>query len=663
MSWAEEVKEDVVTLDPIIISAQRYESEFQNVPASVEVITREDLEQKNISRLSEALRLVPNTFVLDDGGSFNTAISVRGIGNEIPFTDPAVSVFVNGVPLSGNVSDFDLQNVERIEVIRGPQSTLYGQNTLAGAVNIVTTEPAKAEWSGAVRGEIGNQTRHGGSAGVSGPLLHERVGLSLDVGVFDTDGYLTNATTNNNEAGEQNNRRVRAVVDVALTETFDAALSFDYNREEGAKTDSVPRNTYEFARASDPEEIRGSKQGALSLTWNAGPFDVTSVTGIRDVTLDLFDNMVLVAGNETTNFVDTSEDDIFQELRAVKPKGQSTIGWQVGAFVSDQDFTVDQTFSIPAFATTQVFDYKQGSLRTEGYGQLDLEVLEGLTLTAGGRLSRVRRSVDHAYILNGTTAFATNGDVDKTFDNAVGRVALTYAITDEASIYAGFSQGFKPGTARSGATSAAGLFLPSERSDTFEIGAKGTFDWLTFAASLFYTDYENRHTFFYDGGVPVTEAVPDAEARGGELSLDIAVTDAWGIYGRAGYLDTEFGSYILTGTTTDIEGNEFRDAPRWTVAVGTDYSTDLVDGWELWLTADLTFRTRTHGNVSNLATSINPAFALVDAGIGVQKGDVSISLTARNLLDRYYYMTTAINDGTGAPGPPRTVFLTASYRF
>jgi len=663
IAFSQEGSGNVFVLDPITVTSQRYKSHLEDVPASVDVITGEELEKKNIRRLSEALRLVPNIQVYDDGGSYNTAISVRGIGNEIPFTEPATTVFIDGIPYSGNMSDLQLQNVERIEVMRGPQSTLYGENTLAGAVNIVTRKRQGEKWQGLVKGSLGNLGRREASASISGPIVKDKMGLSVDMGIAQNDGYLTNVTTGNDDVGEQDNKRIRTVVDLSLTDNVEASFSLDYDREEGAKTDSVQRGSYNFARTTDPDETREGLQGALSLTWYGSNFDVTSLTGFRDVSLDLKDNMVLVVGNETLNLVDTSEREAFQEFRLIRPKEETDLGWQLGAYISVKDFDLDQNYAIPAFATTQVFDHRQKSLRTEAYGQVDFDIISDLTLTVGGRLSRVKRSVDHEYIVNNVTLFETTSAAEKHFNNIAARAALTYRITDGLSVYGGYNQGFKAGTARSGATSAAALFLPSEKSRTFEIGAKGQLSNLSYSASLFYTDYKNRHTFFNNGGIPVTEAIPDATSKGAELSLRYAFNQAWNIYGRAGYLTTEFGNHILTGTTTNIKGNEFRDAPKWTLAAGADYTTDIGNGWQLSINGDVTYRSSTQGNVSNIQTSINPSYTLVDTSIGLRKDNFAVSLTAKNLLDEYYYLTTAMNDGTGAPGAPRSVFLTASYNF
>ena len=668
VAYGQDAAGGVETLAPLVVSAQRYDSELKDVPVSVDVVTGEEIRRKGISRLSEALRLVPNVFVYDDGGSYNSAISMRGIGNEIPFTDPAVSVFVNGVPYSGNMSDFDLQNVERIEVLRGAQSTLYGQNTLAGAVNIITTAPGKKEWSGHAEVKVGSHGFREASASANGALIEDKLGLSLEAAKSGSDGYFKNTTTGNDKVGGIDNQRLRSVLDLTVSDDFDAAFTFDYSKEESAKIDSVERHKYEFARNEDPTEERTSKQGALSLNWYiTDELEASSLTGVRTVDLDLFDNMGIVVGNQTRNTVDNEERTIFQEFRLVRPREDSDLGWQAGLYLAESKMDINQVYQIPTlFNTVQTFDHKQKSRWAEAYGQADYGFVQDWTVTVGGRLSRVERDVDHDYSnanTFGTTTFTTS-DQQKSYHNAVGKLAISYAVTEDATIYGSFNQGFKPGTARSGATNLDQLFLPSEKSNTFELGVKGNVEKLTYSVAAFYTDYKNRHTFYNDGvSVPSTVAVPGAVSKGAELNLDYALQPKWNIFGKFAYLDTSFDSYILPGTTTNIGGNQFRDAPKWSLAIGSGYAAEIANGWELFVNADITFQTESQGNVAAHEISTNPSYAIVNTAVGIERDNLEVSLQAKNLFDRYYYATTAMNDGTGAPGAPRSVFLNAAYKF
>ncbi|HBR97740.1 MAG TPA: hypothetical protein DD979_10235, partial [Gammaproteobacteria bacterium] len=101
----------------------------------------------------------------------------------------------------------------------------------------------------------------------------------------------------------------------------------------------------------------------------------------------------------------------------------------------------------------------------------------------------------------------------------------------------------------------------------------------------------------------------------------------------------------------------------WTLALGSDFNTALPNGWLFFINGDLSYRSSAYGNVANIAVSENDAYTLLDASIGVEKDALTFTLTGKNLTDQFYFVTTAMNDGTGAPGAPRTVLLEATYRF
>ena len=667
---AQEVELDqknLILLEDITVTAKRYESELQDIPANVHVISGEDIRRKGIGRLSEALRLIPNLTVYDDGGSYNSSISMRGIGTEIPFTAPAVTVFVDGVPYSGSVSDFDLQNVERIEVIAGPQSSLYGQTTLAGTVNVITRAPQQEEWNSRVSTKVGDHAFRGASISVTGPIIKDQVGLSLNVSQSESDGYFKNTTTGNDKVGGTGNKNLHSVINISATPDIEAAISFDYKKDIGAKIDSVARNAYEFARPEDPSEKRRSSQTSVSIKWQGESLNASSLTGYRKVDLDLFDNMALVTGNPTRNNVDIGEQALFQEFRLSQPK-KDGLSWQAGIYLSDESLDINQDFALPTpfFTAAQDWDYEQHSKYREIYGQMDLEFVKDWTFTFGGRHSNVKRDVDINYNSSGLAALGVPdssflGDTKKNFSNTLGNLALTYRTDQGFTVYTAINQGFKAGAARSGAIDNAGLFLPSETVDTYEIGLKGTTQSLRYGATIFYADYENRHTFYNDPGtVPVVVAVPQAVTKGVELDLLYSMHNSSSLFAKVGYLNTSFGDFVLPGTATNILGNEFRDAPEWSLTIGSSYET-TIDDWTLFASSDFTFRTEAFGNVSNSPISENPSYGIMNAAVGLTRGKFGLSLQVNNLFDRYYYNTTAISDGTGAPGAPRSFYITANY--
>lgn len=650
----------------IVVTAQRVEQAEQDVPISLEVISAEYIEERPVDFLSDVLHLAPNVSVQAVGSNYLNNIIVRGVGNEIAFTDPGVSVFMNGAPMPSGLSDFGLLNVERVEVLRGPQSTLFGQNSAASAINVVTAAPLRQGWRATGIATLGNFGQQSFSAGLETAIVPGSAGLRLGARLADSDGYLRNLRSGR-RIGGQDDYDITAEFDASPGERWNVSLRLWDARHVSAMADTARPGTYEIDAPADPREKRRAS-GAIGVArWYGQRVQVESQTGWRKLDLD-FDSFATypnaAAPFDLFNDVLTYEEYLFQELRLIRAKNDGRLGWQLGAYVADESLRVDQSvvsdfdFGVARLLNTQTFLHRQDTRRYEAFAQLDYEFTDDLTLTLGGRYSRVDRDADQRYLLASPLAqqdFATA--LQRDYSNSVGRVALTYAVSASSSAYASFSQGFKPGTARSGATNSDELFLPSEALNNYEVGLKSRFDNASIDLAVFLMDYENRHTFFNNGTIPTTVAVPQAEVSGAELSVNYAFSDALSVFGRGAYLDTGFDEFSVNvfGTPFDIGGNEFMAAPHWTAAAGVRFETALGGAWRLFANTDVSYQSDSFGNVSNTAQSRNDEYALVNASAGISNGRLTFQLALDNLFDEHYFLSTYQADGRGHPGPPRTI--------
>lgn len=663
---------EALELDPLIVTAQRVEEDERTVPISMEVVTAEEIENKGLRSLSDIVSLVPNVGIHQNGSNYFATPTVRGIGNEIPFSDPSVSVFVNGAPMPGGMSDFDLLDVERVEILRGPQSTLFGQNALAGAVNVVTKRPDHRGWSAKGGTKVGSHGFHSAGAALQGALVPGKASLGVSANAAKSHGYIRNVTTGN-RIGDADDHNVRVTLDAAPIDDLDLTITLDHRRDVGGFVDTVERGSYDIFAPGDPNEERRTNGAVGVLTWYGDDFEIASQSGWRKVKLDLATRSSFPKSRlpfDLTSDAFTDERYLSQEFRVVGPKGDGPLGWQAGVYLADETLEVEQkaVSKFTLFSTTQTFMHEQDTRRYEGFGQLDYDVIENLTLTLGGRLSQVKRDVTHEYILvSPILSSQFNASKSRNFFNAVGRVALGYSFAPNFMAYTSFNQGFKAGMGLSGAIDEKGLFLPSERSNVFEVGLKGNALRTDLDLAFSYTDYRHRHTFFNTGtGNNSTIAIPEAEAFGVELGLDHQIQKGWNLFGRAGYLYTSFDDFTVTsaqGNDFNIGGNKFRAAPSWTTALGTKFQTEIVDGWTFFASGDFTYQSSSFGNISNSDTSRNSGYGLFNAGLGIEKSGVTVSVTAQNLFDRYYFSSTTMSDGRGTPGPPRTVFAGVSIAF
>ena len=672
----EQSVEASVVLAPVTVTAQRVEQEAQKVPISLEVMQAKEIEEKGYERLSQILAQTTNVGTHQQSSAYFATPVIRGIGNEIPFLDPSVSVFVDGSPMPGGLSDFDLKDVERVEIMRGPQSALFGQNSLAGAINVVTKPVLRKGWSVRTQGKYGSDKHSGGNFLAQGALVEDKVGLRVSANQSYTDGYVKNTRTGNIVGGTEN-KNLRMTADTSPTDNIDVSFTYEHRNDiSSGQVDTVKRRSYSFDAPGDPTETRSSDGFVGTVKWFGDQYELVSQTGFR--TMDLNHKGRFVAfGNNIINDVLTDEEYLSQEFRIVSPKEGSELGWQAGVYFADETFKVTQ--DLASGAAKQAFKHKQDTRRYEAFGQVDYDVVKDWTLTFGGRVSKVKRDVVHSYTTPDTfltpamiTMFRAAGipftnpikgqnvkaDTSRSFSNAVGQVALNYAISPDANAYVSLGQGFKAGTARSGALTARELFLPSEKATTGEIGTKLQFLDTTFNAAAFYTNYKNRHTFFNTGaGQNKVLAVPKAKSWGGELAVDQKLLEGWSAFGRVGYLHSKFGALTIQpvqprSKSVNIDGNKFRAAPTWTTTLGSRFEDSFADGWSYFVNGDYTYQSKSFGNISNTKTSVNKGYGLVNAGFGVRKDHVAFSFNATNILDTYHYTSTSQADGRGAPGAP-----------
>ncbi|MEM6677622.1 MAG: TonB-dependent receptor [Pseudomonadota bacterium] len=651
--------EGVVELQELLITAQRIEQDPLEVPVSVGLVTEEEIARRGSETLSQAIAPLANVSIQDQGSAYNDLVVIRGISNEIPFTDPSVSVFVNGVPRPTGLSNFDLLNVERIEVLRGPQSTLFGQNALAGAVNVVTSDPIREGYQAKASALGGSFGTYGAAGSVEAGFGPEgAASLRLSGSYLNSDGYLRSAETGERIGGDDD-YSLLAEARLTPVDWLDISLSVDHSQDVGGGfLDTAEDGSYTLSTLGEEPRDERLSTGVTGVITAYGPgFEVISQTGWRDLSYEL-DQFASFPAFTLVNTVDTDEDYLFQELRIVGDKGDGRLGWQLGAYFADERNAIDQTSTVAGFS--QTFDFTQDTRRYEAFGQVDFDLTDRLTVSAGGRVSRVTRDAQQIYTFFAPSEFAG----EESFTNAVGRFAVTYAITPDLAAFGSFAQGFKPGTARSGATNPADLFLPSERSNTVEVGLKGDFGATVFSASAFYTDYQDRHTFFNDASLIVgITSVDEAEAAGFEVSVAHEIMEGWSVFGELGFLHTSFADGTVVPTTAgpiDVGDNAFRAAPKWSGTVGTSYRTELGSGWGAFAGADVTFQSSEFGNISNAPVSKLAGHAIVNASLGVSRGPLKAQLNLENLFDTYYYESSYQSDGRGHPGAPFSIMARIS---
>jgi iron complex outermembrane receptor protein len=569
---------DGATLQEVLVTAQKREQRLQEVPVAVTAIGEEQLHALDINNVMDLGSLAPNLQV-QSSISNNTGlqISIRGAMQQNPalFWDPTVGLYVDGVYVGKNLgSVFDILDLQRIEVLRGPQGTLYGRNTLAGAVNLVTRPPS-GEFRGQASVKLGNYDLRAASASLDLP----RFGIaSISIGARSEKRDGTTKTTPGSAVRELDTRdatSARLAVNLDFADSFQAAYRLDFS-----DIDQVVAHSY-LSRANpavlpflqpyvtgvragtvgvDGATFERSKvQGhALTLTWDVNDSNtLKSISAYRklewDDLLDLDGSPLPVA--QTAR--DSEYDTFSQELQLVGSAGRFHY---VGGlyYFEDDGFTFNpQTF----FFGTANFDsrYGFGTNAWAAYGQADFAATDALTLTAGLRYTREKRKTERYLAFNdGTTPFfpliPAGTRAEETFSDTTPVFIAAYRFSDAVNAYAKYSEGFKSGGFNGEANSLSEALVPfqPEKLQAYELGLKTSFanGRAIVNVAAFQNDTDDMQLSIFTAAGAASSIIRNAgkaTTRGFEVEAMWAPSDALRLQAGYGYLDPEYDEFIDEG--------------------------------------------------------------------------------------------------------------------
>ncbi|MBU3970214.1 MAG: TonB-dependent receptor [Alphaproteobacteria bacterium] len=703
-------QEGAASLDDVVVSARRRDELLKDVPISVSAIGEERLEQTGASDITALQQQTPNATVQVARGSNSTLISfIRGVGQQDPLWgfEPGVGLYVDDVYVArpqGAV--LDIYDVQRIEVLRGPQGSLYGRNTVGGAVKYVTNRLSN-DPELTLRGAYGSYNQIDLMAAGSIPLADNfRVGGAI--ASYQRDGYGTNINT----GAEHYNKDVLAGRLSAEWEPSDnISIRLAYDRVED---DSNPRHGH--------REVAGATPAGAVL-----PSVYDTNAGVGD------NNSVMTEGASATIEIGLNDNWTFKSITAWRQGDTDT--------VIDFDNTPAPTLDIPAYYAddqlTQefqfLFDYDRiqgvagffyldghaegafdtilgnagivigtaGEVNTEswaGFADVNFDLTDRLHLGVGVRytLDNKEGTVFRANYLGATRSPLLGGTVrppllvrtdytnDKDFTQFTPRIALSYDLSDDMTTYASFSQGFKSGgfDMRGDA-----ILTPDtvngyepETVDSYEIGLKGALDRLTFAASIFYNEYQDQQVTTQvpavAGIASFVDNVGSSTFYGAEFEGQLRILDSLSANFAVGYLNSDFEEFLRYNLTTSMYEDisdlvVLQNAPEWTGYLGFTWMGD-VGGGELAVTPSLSYR----GDYSQFEFP-NPildqqAYTLVDLSIvWTDPSDrFTLGLYGKNLTDEEYRVggynfPGALFDNSviGYYGPPQTVTASLQVKF
>lgn len=688
-------------LEEIVVTAQKRPESVLEAPLSLVVINAQELQQSHYVDLADIANLAPNLQVLPHPNAASTLLLfMRGVGNsdEQVIQDPSVAVYLDGVYLSrsqGLASEF--LDIERIEVLRGPQGTLYGRNATSGAVNLVTKAPNSDSFSVSQAVDVGSRGLLRATTHVNAPV-NDAFAIKFSYQNSQQDGFVDNAGTGAQRFGDEDRNAWRIDSVWRPSEAFTARLIAD--KEEASDTPAYvgavgllpDRVDAPNAGSAWVNDLQTNDVGAEGLTaildWQLSPeWSLKSITSKRELSdfqyQDLHSGVrgpiaVLITEAQGT------QEQLSQELNLTYSNANESLTAILGAYWFDEDATRNARNTVPGAKVRKlVFGRKINNMAKALYGQVSWRPdwrEQNLELTLG-----VRASEDERYVLidraqqslpDGPLMFAPMSNVgQRDFDNVSPSFMARYQLSDQVYVYAKHVAGYKSGGFNARASTAARFSegFDDETLVSRELGIKAELldRRLRVAATLFQSDYDDIQMNVQSdpNNIVVADVLNAGRASidGFELDVDALVGEQSELTLRYGWLNANYDIIRDANGQNVASDYRFMGAPEHSVSLA--WSGVLGASAETGLRYSVSYSWRDQffgSNTTDAGVYKVPAYGLMSGDLSrawdFDWGSLEASLWGTNLLDTAYYRWH-YNAGAGGPipsgvwGEPRTIGL------
>jgi iron complex outermembrane receptor protein len=670
----------------IIVTARRVEERLIDVPAAISVVSSADVQNSTMSSLSDISQVIPNVRASD--GSLTPNFTIRGIssqsGEDAGFP-PAVGVYIDDVFLGRDRAFNTVMNdIERIEVLRGPQGTLYGKNTIAGTINVITRRPDD-EFRANADLTLGNLDYRQFRGSISGPLVEGQLAAGFSYISREREGYIENQTTGQ-DASDLNAEGGRFSTVVTPTEDLSIVLSADYYTQE----DSPVMETYSYVAlplpsyATVPAQLPTDRVVNRNLDtiyqremWGTSGrieyeispnLDFTSISAYREYTSDGEDDSDGLPLDQFNVGRAENVQNFSQEFRLNYDAG-GRLDWVAGFYYYQEDIESLRRIRIGPDFPIQLLNPMAPALpptfeetaRTDAYltddawavfGAFNYDLTDRLTLAGGLRFTDEKRTVNYTQMPVLVTAFnivqlfaITVPTInDERHDTEwTGDLSLSYEFAEDTTGYVRYARGFKAGGFLAEVLSPPPFTPPTsidfapEFVDNYEAGFRTTlFDGrIGVGLTAFYLDFTDKQEKVNTGISYVISNAAEATSQGFEAELYWRITDSLRFETSFSTLDATYSSFPNAGGLgVDFSGNTLVGAPEFSGMAALQYDGPSgLPGWDLFARAELIHSDELETTTSNSASLQQNAYDLVNGRLGLRGENFGVYLWGRNLTE------------------------------
>jgi iron complex outermembrane receptor protein len=678
-SGASSSGQEILMLEEIVVTAQKREERLLEVPMAISAVTGTELERRGVSSLTELQYSVPGLSLVAYGPG-QERIQIRGITTANGL--PTVGRYLDEIPISidenANGLDLRLIDMKRIEVLRGPQGTLYGEGSMGGTIRYLTADPDLTSFGGSFEAQAGSVT-DGGTAWrvnsvVNLPVVEDRVGLRLVGGYENSGGWIDSLTTGKKDVNDNEFITFRGKLLAQVTDNLTASVMVLHQQNDGVQNFGINRRTNALvAEVNNPKYDVVNAVVRLDLGWaslvnsfgylNAKNDTTTDMSAVYVPLLPLFG---VTPGSITSVALrSTSEIDVYtDEIRLASNPG-GVLDWTVGLYGRKLERDgISKTQTAPG---SMLFDLVSASSASESeawaaFGELAWHATDRLTVAGGLRYYEEKRTLT---AVSASLGLPTTNSNEGTFSSVNPRVNVSYKVSPDAMVYVSAAKGFRSGGFNAAAAGGPLSYDP-EKLWTYELGTKQ--QWLerrvSFEGAVYYNDWDDVQSSF----VPVNAALGyiinggKVNGWGVDATLSARPTNNLTFSATYGWNNVEY----KTTSSEHAAGDPVDYAVRETWSASVDYRRSVF-GNVLGF-ARLDYQHAGRSSIINRSAALNVAIDSRDtlnARVGLDFGRYEVALFADNLTDV---------DTPLIPGPfglvqqdveftPRTVGMNVKARF
>ncbi|ASK29983.1 hypothetical protein CEY12_07620 [Chryseobacterium sp. T16E-39] len=673
-------------LEEVTVTAEKTENKLQKVPMAISAISGKQIEERNVHEMGDLVLAVPNLMTMNAGSPTLNVMSIRGV---LTFsTDPVVGIYVDGIPMfDGYSASQQLQGIERVEVLRGPQSTLYGRNGLGGVINIITKKPGNT-LKGFAEAGIGNYNTQHYALGISGPLVKNKLYAGFSASYDKRDGFFTNTFTGKKYDRPESfngNFYLKYLVNDRLSMTLN--VKGEYNDIMGVFPyvqggTAALANPYVVNYNGTNQEKRKLLSTSLQVVYKKDKTELSSVTGytyMSDVYKD-YDVDYSPYNAITFEVPSAPQNTLTQEFKIVTDFSDQ-FKFTGGAFgFFDQKESLNQYIYGPdAAAFDPNAPYVSGihsNKKTYGissFANLSYALSKEWLLTGGIRYDYEKRnllfSTDMEKAPNPLMILTPETKIDGHNGAFSPKLSVSYNPAEDLLFYATYSRGYRSGGFNMYTSNAARLNFKPEYTNNYEVGMKS--EWfkkrLRANVAVFYTYWKDQQQTL---SLPenLTDNVGELVNKGLELELTGLVAKGLEINYNLGVVDTDYKKLILVNSNKqnqDYAGNKQIFTPNFTSSISVTYHLKINEKLSLYGIPEWKYFGKQYMTYYN--DLVQKPFSLLNFSAGIKYNNLSLGIWAKNIGEAKYlsfaYATQMADTTPVLIGNPRTFGANLKFSF